>query len=356
MTGTPPSPRTVELVATTGLSPPSTPSSQEEASLQKTLEDFSRCTKNRNDFQILNMWLKEDARAHVLGAYAHWGPSSIFNAAYMGEDVLPDPEAISPEAAEWISRWDQTSPQWTTLRVAFLTGTTLGKRVGLGYVNDYVGETAQGICNELFLEDTGRLVPRVFEMNQAMRWGVVNEDLDARMYNYFVHENKANMSRPNLLVCRDPGRGHFAASPDRFVGPDGIAEMKVSATTAYPTVQTYWMPQVQEQLMITKRSWCDVSMLYLPYDYEQARTDRSVLTVVRVYPSPEYWQVMEQKANAYVEAVYGCKEMLGFGDFDKSKVSLPGVPPVLSPLNMPAVRTHIVTVACLAHSRYFSRR
>jgi hypothetical protein len=61
----------------------------------------------------------------------------------------------------------------------------------------------------------------------------------------------------------------FGASPDRLIGDDGLLEIKCLMPAGHVAqlisgkVDAKYMPQVQGQLMVTGRAWCDL-LFYHP--------------------------------------------------------------------------------------------
>lgn len=97
-------------------------------------------------------------------------------------------------------------------------------------------------------------------------WAERGKDLEADAALYYEGVREIELSRVGF-VTNDAGT--VGASPDRFVGEDGILELKVPAEhthVAYLLTRAvdaeYW-PQVQGQLWVTGRKWLDI-MSYHP--------------------------------------------------------------------------------------------
>ena len=120
-----------------------------------------------------------------------------------------------------------------------------------------------------------------------------------------LHATKAYQDKTGLL-CEPVGfvtddNELYGCSPDRLVGSDGILEIK---SPRAKNVIKYWMEyvetnecpadfkiQVQGQLMITERDWCDLT-LYHP---------NLPLKVVRVIPNKEIHSVLLEQIHKVMQ-------------------------------------------------------
>lgn len=271
------------------------------------------------DDQVLLMW-QSPGKHKTLEAFVHWGPVTFHYVRniedYDDPRAVVEPIAISEEAAKWLEQWDQGTEMWKRFRKFFITATVLAKRIGLGYINDYQGETASSVCKHAFEVDAGIFDEPPDEVTEAMQLGIDNEQLGADLYHFFVMKGEGTLLRPNLLVCRDPGCGHFAVSLDRTISYDkhtvavdddltGYIEIKVSSKTAYESIPVYYYPQIIQQLRVSKREYCDVCLVYLPKDSLPLDPEKkTVLNVIRVFYNKQYWEKMELAINVYLSAVF----------------------------------------------------
>ena len=92
------------------------------------------------------------------------------------------------------------------------------------------------------------------------------------------------------------------ASPDRLVGADGLVEVKCPGEIAHlltlrDGMPPEHMPQVQGQLWITGRQWCDF------VSYHPDFPDGLRLYVERVKPDAEYINSLEQGVRSFLVEV-----------------------------------------------------
>lgn len=147
--------------------------------------------------------------------------------------------------------------------------------------------------NELIAERlTGEPTPSF--CTSAMQWGIDHEDDAAKAYeiktgNMVTGDGKTFVKHPTI-----EGLG---ASPDRFVGEDGIVEIKCPACgTHLERLRNREIPeqykwQILTQLIVTGRKWCD----YVDYD-PRFRSKGLELLVI-------HWEPTDEELNT-------CKERL----------------------------------------------
>jgi hypothetical protein len=105
--------------------------------------------------------------------------------------------------------------------------------------------------------------------------------MEAEACSIYALENDAIPQQVGFVKNHDLRAG---CSPDRFIGTDGLLQVK----TSYPklwvphvihgTFPAEHVPQIQGELLVTGRKWCDL-MIYWPGRYPH---------IVRVLPDPEY--------------------------------------------------------------------
>lgn len=106
-------------------------------------------------------------------------------------------------------------------------------------------------------------------------------------------------------------RFRVCATPDRFVGEDGLVEIKcptvrlkhldtlmeMSGKPARKSLTIEYRDQVQWQLWVTGRAWCDLVSYYPEFP------PRTQLAIVRIEPDPERFEAFERAIEAAEEAV-----------------------------------------------------
>jgi hypothetical protein len=131
-----------------------------------------------------------------------------------------------------------------------------------------------------------------FEGNEATDWGEAHEAEALREYKErYQPVNELSMSG----FITHPDLPWLGCSPDVLVGTNCLGEVKCPfSQSLYPEIPPYYMAQMQGQMEITNRDFCD----FIVWTPEQM----SVQTVAR---SSEYWQWMYEKLAEfwiYIEA------------------------------------------------------
>lgn len=155
----------------------------------------------------------------------------------------------------------------------------------------------EAYMNELIAERlTGEPAPNF--CTPAMQWGIDHEDEAAKAYeiktgNMVTGDGKTFYKHPTI-----EGLG---ASPDRFVGTDGIVEIKCpNCSTHLERLRSREIPemykwQILTQLIVTGRKWCD----YVDYD-PRFRSKGLELLVIRYEPTQEELNECEARCKEFL--------------------------------------------------------
>lgn len=150
---------------------------------------------------------------------------------------------------------EQGSIEWHAQRCGKVTASRVADviartKTGWGasrgnYLAELVAETLTG-------------VPAVSFSNAAMQWGTDTEPQARAAYEFFTDQ------RVELAGFVDhPRIARTGASPDGYVGADGLMEAKCPNTATHietllgGTVPAKYITQIQWQLACTERKWCD---------------------------------------------------------------------------------------------------
>lgn len=160
---------------------------------------------------------------------------------------------------------------------------------------------------ELVIERITGLSPERYS-SRDMEWGAETEDLAALAYTLRTGIDTAEapfVEHPAILA---------GASPDRFVGTEGLLEIKCPksgnhiATLKANKMPPEHMPQVQGQLWMTVRQWCD----FVSYDPNMPANAQ--LFIERVYRDEEYIRMLENEVSMFLEEVAAEVEFVkGYG-------------------------------------------
>jgi putative phage-type endonuclease len=198
---------------------------------------------------------------------------------------------------------EQGSEAWMQLRSGKVTAskvsdvmsaiTTAGYR---NYLADLVVERLTGNKTESFT-------------NAAMQWGVDQEPLARAEY-----EVKTGNFVDQIAFVDHPTIVNFGCSPDGLVGDDGLIEIKCPNTATHidyvmqDKVPTKYIPQIQCQLAVTGRKWCDF------VSFDPRLPDGLQMLIVRVDRDDEYIEKLQDRVIKFLDevnsAVNGLKEKM----------------------------------------------
>jgi len=133
-------------------------------------------------------------------------------------------------------------------------------------------------------------------INQAMQDGIDREQFarDRYVQQFGEVEEVGFVKHPTL----DAG-----ASPDGMVGDDGILEIKCpmgsthTETLMTQDIPSKYVPQVQFQLLVTGRKWCDF------VSYNPMFPEHLQVFVKRIEADPVYQKELESEVKQFLEEV-----------------------------------------------------
>ena len=198
---------------------------------------------------------------------------------------------------------EQGSPEWFAMRAGKVTAskvsdvmsaiTTAGYK---NYLADLVVERLTGNKTESFT-------------NAAMQWGVDQEPIARAEY-----EVKTGNFVDQIAFVDHPTIANFGCSPDGLVGDDGLIEIKCPNTATHidyvmqDKVPTKYIPQIQCQLAVTGRKWCDF------VSFDPRLPDGLQILIVRLERDNKYIEKLEARVVKFLDevnsAVTGLKEKM----------------------------------------------
>jgi putative phage-type endonuclease len=133
-------------------------------------------------------------------------------------------------------------------------------------------------------------------INQAMQDGIDREQFAREKYvqQFGEVEEVGFIQHPTLEA---------GASPDGLVGTDGIIEIKCpmgsthTETLMTQEVPSKYVPQIQFQLLVTGRKWCDF------VSYNPMFPENLQVFVRRVFANKEYQQELEDEVKQFLNEV-----------------------------------------------------
>ena len=192
-----------------------------------------------------------------------------------------------------IESCEQGSEEWLQMRLGKVTASRVSDVITNGR-GGAISKTVQSYMAELIAEIlTGKSKP--FFENDAMRWGTETEPQARSMYeinNDFVDVKEVAFVEHNDFI---------GISPDGLIGEDGLLEIKCPATTTQikralsSDYSSDYKAQIQMQLWVTERQWCDFVSFDPRLDCEASYLQQ------RVERDEEYIEEMKEKVYKFIE-------------------------------------------------------
>lgn len=172
-----------------------------------------------------------------------------------------------------MKRYDvvQGSPEWFQLRLGIPTASEFDKIIT---TMGAASKSADMYANQLIAEEIAGEPVETFEGNSWTQRGKELEPEAAKFY-----EQLRDCTCEVIGFCTDDART-MGASFDRFVGDDGLLEIKVPAPKTHVSyllnenVSREYYPQIQGQLLISGRKWCDIISYHPKMPPSIIRVDR----------------------------------------------------------------------------------
>lgn len=195
--------------------------------------------------------------------------------------------------------FEQGSPEWHESRLGYITASNFKKVLSKGQ-----GKTRKAYMYEIAAEImTGEMQDSY--SNQSMDWGKETEDQARSMYEL----DRAVSVDPVGFVCFEEKM--IGCSPDGLVGEDGLIEIKCPKTTTQ--IETFLSgkmpsihkPQVQGQLWVTGRDWCDF------VSFDPRINGESSYFAERVYRDEKYIHELSKECDSFLAELKEMIEMIG---------------------------------------------
>lgn len=195
---------------------------------------------------------------------------------------------------------EQGSEEWLKLRLAIPTTSNFAKIITPGGKRSgSLPEYASELAGHLW---AGQSQP--FFKSDAMQRG---NDLEPEAVSYYEHHTGYRTKEVGFITSND---GRIGCSPDRLVGKEGLLEVKCPLQNQHHKnlvsgeMDNKYKPQVQGQMLMTGRLWCDW-MSYYP---------GVAASIVRVERDEEFMAVLRDGLEEVIEIIDAqAKILLGKG-------------------------------------------
>ena len=150
---------------------------------------------------------------------------------------------------------EQGTEEWLRLRLGVPTTSNFGKII------TPTGKKSKASTTEDYLNEllgqllAGKLEPQT--KSYAMQRG---NELEPEAVRYYEHYTGRQCREVGFVTTRD---GRIGCSPDRLIDRDGLLEVKCPMYKQHVKnlragkIDSKYIPQVQGQMLLTKRKWCD---------------------------------------------------------------------------------------------------
>lgn len=187
----------------------------------------------------------------------------------------------------------QGSEEWFKARCGVVTASRFGDIMAsirngeaaarYNYKAEIIAERLTGIPTQSF-------------SSSAMQWGTDHEDEAREVYKaiYGIEVEQTGLEKIGELV---------GASPDGLVGRDGLLEIKCPNTATH--IQTLLAnempkkhyPQVQGQMWVTGRKWCDFM------SYDPRLDEKNAVFITRVERDEDYIKLLSDSVASFIHEV-----------------------------------------------------
>ncbi len=209
----------------------------------------------------------------------------------------------------------QSSPEWMALRLGIPTSSRMSEVVT---PTGKASKSSEKLLMELLAERITGMPEDDFRSSWMARGATLEKDAAA-----FYSLQREIDTVPVGFITDDLGR--WGASPDRLVGTDGLMEIKcpkgknhlawlLESGSAY---EEYFV-QIQSQLWIAERSWCDVVSFHPLMPMALSRINRDDKFIAMMAPLvAEFSDKLESKARELAERGWLAKDRVKVDPFSK---------------------------------------
>jgi putative phage-type endonuclease len=190
---------------------------------------------------------------------------------------------------------EQRTEEWFNQRLGKVTASKIA---------DVIAKTKTGVSASRENYSTQLTLERLtnqkaeFYSNAAMEWGTATEPQARSAYELYREvfvDEVGFIDHPTIAMS--------GASPDGFVGEDGLVEIKCPEsktqmeTLLNQKVPTKYQPQMQWQMAVTGRKWCDF------VSFDPRMPENLQIFVQRVERNDVYIKMLEEEVRVFLEEI-----------------------------------------------------
>jgi len=197
----------------------------------------------------------------------------------------------------------QGSDQWLQERLGMATSSEFDKATASGRAGNPSKTKFDYLCALLSERTTGNLVEKYH--NKYMQWGTDNEPAARSMYEF---DTGSEVTEIGFVKTGD----NIGASVDGIVSDDGMIEIKCKTSQNHIACilknkcPSQHMKQIQGQLWILGREWCD----FVSFDPRNPFRD---ILIVRVQRDEEFIKKLAAGVNEFVEELLRQEDIIKNG-------------------------------------------
>lgn len=188
---------------------------------------------------------------------------------------------------------DPNSPAWVAARVGRLTGSRFADAIAK-QKNGKWAASRENLMFDLLAERLTGFKKDTY-VNEAMQWGLQHEAGAVSLL-----EVRTGLIFDKCGFCLHPTIEHFGATADRFIGDDGILEVKCPTSKTHLTyllngkVPSEYVPQMIAEIACSGRKWATFA------SYDPRMPPQTQLFMIDFMPTIEEIEEHEQLARDFL--------------------------------------------------------
>lgn len=189
---------------------------------------------------------------------------------------------------------EQGSLDWYNLRLGIPTASSFHK-----IITPAKGDLSKQADKYMYLLIAEKLLNRSLESLEGLEWIERGKELEPTAIKAYEFLQEVKTEKAGFITSDD---GQMGATPDLLVGTDGLVEIKCPAPQTHvgyfiDGFDADYKPQVQGQLLISEREWCDRYSFHpeLPQFCQRTYRDEEYIGKMRV----GLQQFNDKRLNAY---------------------------------------------------------